>query len=1037
MKHIQILAISLLLSPHLINAQTKLTPENPVAYQYLLKHFGLKGKVKTIQYYSSGNTPSREEQFDQEGRIISSINYAGTPSRYTYEYDNTKGLIRISYQLGNIPEITYLYQINSQKEVEYKLYKPGDPLRKFEYKGSLLIKDSSANRYSSQKEYYKYYEYNSSGQVVKQKDFNANDQLTDELTYVYGTYMVAVIAKKYPEGKGAVINNYEKTNYFDENGNLLKSVYQVSGRQEITEYKLDNQGNWIWKSGNTTRKITYYDNSEPGIVRNFVAEGNEKTPPLLAENPVSIRYLLKHEGLKGNVKKVTVKDSTGKIIRQTGYDPKGRLIRELTGNDRFAVSDHFNYDTAARSIVQRKEYATGEKFVYKYIYDKNGGVTQYYTGNQEGNFFYYQRFYLYRDSLLLTDTAYNPGVSDYMIQYQYNNYGQVVNEKKFAQRTRMLFEEINYEYKMQDGLYVVVLQRRKDYSGKGRYENSTTIRYYDNNQCLIKEQNPGSTSFSVNPRELIYKLDANGNWISNSKKETREIEYYPAGTPVQKAPANTVSQPALLLDENFDNNNNKWSVWDNEGSAAQLSDGYYKVNIRQNNNYATWLGLPVFAAGQSGDFAIETKIYLHSTETGHPFDSYWLLWGIGDNGKDFYAFGIYPEGKFQYGKMLNNSWNGLAGTMNSAYINTGIGKSNILRLEKRDTAILFFINGQKVYQAKYEIFNPANAGVGFQFNNKKRVDIDYLKITRVPGQVKLPVKDPYETAYQKDLERANDSKARAGFLANYLNGLFLKTDSLQFSELLREKLQQMAEIDFYAISEMLSSNKGPNEYRIRMQVMKQLPADQRQIIQAYAQCIVDNYQLRQQNQPEKSCPPAHLPQPGFGLGKKVSSDKPGVASVPNNGNNSQPPAIKNNPPTDPLSVLRQKAGLLQGQKIYVVKDKTTYFLPEKISINNLSDRVTLTAIGSVFTYSHSAGRNVFGIRKINGNTRELRMADIVQGIDNASLYYLVTEMGPCTGCGGGGGSWNSSTQSRSYCNHCGATGCVPTYIWNNGSSRAF
>jgi len=40
MKHIQILAISLLLSPHLINAQTKLTPENPVAYQYLLKHFG-------------------------------------------------------------------------------------------------------------------------------------------------------------------------------------------------------------------------------------------------------------------------------------------------------------------------------------------------------------------------------------------------------------------------------------------------------------------------------------------------------------------------------------------------------------------------------------------------------------------------------------------------------------------------------------------------------------------------------------------------------------------------------------------------------------------------------------------------------------------------------------------------------------------------------------------------------------------------------------------------------------------------------------
>lgn len=760
------------------------------------------------------------------------------------------------------------------------------------------------------------------------------------------------------------------------------------------------------------------------------------------ENPVACKYLLKHSGLKGRVKKVTVKDSTGKVISQEGYDPKGRLTRKLVGSGRYAVLDNFSYDTAARAIIQKKEYATGEKIIYKYVYNDQGEVTAYYISNQAGNMFYTQRMYQYRDRLLATDSAYNPSASDGCSVYQYNSMGQVVTAKTYIQQSKVLVEETNYEYKMQDGLLLVKIQARTDYSGQGKFESKTSIKYFDKRVSLVKEQHIGATAFSFDPRELTFQLDTAGNWISNSKKETREMEYYPAAAEVAKAPAMAAIQQdlqtSLMLDENFDNNNNKWAEWDNEGSAAKISNGHYRVTVKQNNNYASWLGLPAFAADQSGDFTIEARYLLHSSETGHSNDSYWLLWGIGNEGKEFYAFGIYPDGKFHYGKQTTNAWIGLTGYIRSAYIQPGINKANVLRVEKRKSDLFLIINGKEVYKAAYEPFPISHAGVGFQFNIKKQVDIDYLRVYKGKDPaVVATATDPYGAVYERELSAANDSKARAAALSKYLNDIFVRTDSLEFTKLLTARLQQMAGIDFYAISEMLTGNKGPHEYRIRTRVLQVLPADQRQIIMAYSQCVIDNYQLRQQNKPEKSCPPADLPQPGYGLGKKVSSNKPAVAVVPNNGSNSQPPAIRKDPPADPLKVLREKAGNLQGQKIYVVREKATYFLPEKITISSLTDMVTLTGIGGHFTYSYSAGRNVFGIRTISSMTLQVKMADIIRGIENVSGYYLVTELGPCNGCGGGGGSWNNSTRTRSYCKHCGATGCVPTAIWNNGSGRAF
>ena len=215
------------------------------------------------------------------------------------------------------------------------------------------------------------------------------------------------------------------------------------------------------------------------------------------------------------------------------------------------------------------------------------------------------------------------------------------------------------------------------------------------------------------------------------KKAGNNIWVDAKGKIIQTAPdaakTNAASQ-TLLFEENFDNNNKQWALWDNDGSSAQMYNGNYRFTVKNSNNYASWYSIPGLASDQSKDFAIETKMFLNSTETGNPNDSYWLLWGLGNDGKSFYAFGIYPEGKFQYGKNVNGSWDGKAGKIYAAAINAGINRSNSLRVEKRKDSIFFFINGIEVYKAAYETFNSNHAGIGFQLNNKKQLDIDYLKI---------------------------------------------------------------------------------------------------------------------------------------------------------------------------------------------------------------------------------------------------------------------------------------------------------------------
>lgn len=497
---------------------------------------------------------------------------------------------------------------------------------------------------------------------------------------------------------------------------------------------------------------------------------------------------------------------------------------------------------------------------------------------------------------------------------------------------------------------------------------------------------------------------------------------------------NKSNQLLLLLDENFDNNNNKWVEWDNEGSSAQLYKGNYRITAKNNNNYTSWMFVPKLS-DRGEDFSIETKIFLNSTETGNANDSYWLFWGVGNSAKYYYAFGIYGEGKFQYGKNVNNQWYGLSGKKSSSSINVGVNKANVLRVEKRKDDIFFFINGVEVLKANYEKIDVSHTGIGFHVDGKKVVDIDYLKIFRgtVPNITLSP--EPQESTYQNALAKANNSKERADAIIDYYLALqSLNYSTEQLEKLLGKKFLQMMDIDFHGFYQVLMSKriKG-DDVKLCMKASEVLTTEQRNAVKLIANYTVEDFQATQNNAPKPSYPTG-VPRPGYGWGKTVSSDK--IVNS-NNGNTNPPTVVSPVKPMDELTVLKEGAKYLQGQMVYLSSKKTNYFVPNSISIKSLGDEITLVAIGSNYTYSYSSGRNEFGIRSLNTITQTIKVKDLLSMIDRVSGAYIVTEIGPCGKCSGQGSFWNGNGKTRSMCNHCNGTGCVAKTIWNNGASRTF
>ncbi len=227
------------------------------------------------------------------------------------------------------------------------------------------------------------------------------------------------------------------------------------------------------------------------------------------------------------------------------------------------------------------------------------------------------------------------------------------------------------------------------------------------------------------------------------------------------------SLPLFFADE-FENNTNGWAVWNNPATGTWVSNGSYHMDVRSdvNQTVRNWNEPLCFDPGR--DFVIETRMTYIRGNTANRDHSYWLQWGANPTGQESYSFGIYPDGRFEYGRTANGRWTPLTvPAVTSAQIKTGENSTNTLRVERKKDDLLLFINGVQVHKTRYEPFHRSNKAVTFQGCGRIELEVDYLRIYQEPAAPGNPfsgVKGLYPkfTSLPKDAKTYGDGYLYAG-----------------------------------------------------------------------------------------------------------------------------------------------------------------------------------------------------------------------------------------------------------------------------------
>jgi WG containing repeat len=134
--------------------------------------------------------------------------------------------------------------------------------------------------------------------------------------------------------------------------------------------------------------------------------------------------------------------------------------------------------------------------------------------------------------------------------------------------------------------------------------------------------------------------------------------------------------------------------------------------------------------------------------------------------------------------------------------------------------------------------------------------------TDAKGKQVKSAPEPYESNFQNALQNARSSSDRAVAFNNFINGVYNQVDTATFSGLVKQKVAQIAAVDFFALHESLMKNKDPNQSKMTPFILNCFNVSQRTMISAYSQCLIDNYKRFTNKLPELPCPPSHTLQPG-------------------------------------------------------------------------------------------------------------------------------------------------------------------------------
>jgi YD repeat-containing protein len=213
-----------------------IAPKNPIAFSYIIKHFGLKGKVKSFNETSDGDPYYKDSlAFDNKGNIKKHVMQRSGRSIEQFNYNLTaRQFVMENIQDGE--KLVYTQKLNQQGEVtESSIGKNYKITHLYNDKG--LLSEKKVNNSKS----FTRYEYNENGQLTREIVLN-NDTIWSLQSYQYlqeNNMLLITLTQELRSTREKLIYKYT----YDSNG-LLKN--EVNNYAEVSyTYELDKMGNWI------------------------------------------------------------------------------------------------------------------------------------------------------------------------------------------------------------------------------------------------------------------------------------------------------------------------------------------------------------------------------------------------------------------------------------------------------------------------------------------------------------------------------------------------------------------------------------------------------------------------------------------------------------------------------------------------------------------------------------------------------------------------------------------------------------------------
>jgi hypothetical protein len=215
-------------------------------------------------------------------------------------------------------------------------------------------------------------------------------------------------------------------------------------------------------------------------------------------------------------------------------------------------------------------------------------------------------------------------------------------------------------------------------------------------------------------------------YYKNEDSDTAPVEVGFSNLVVRKPLA--WERPAeSLLSDSFDNNNNGWDVFENEGNSAQIVDGQMVMKVvAKDSFYSVWPQITLANVDMTFDATIQEGTVANA--------------GYGascrfSNVDNLYSFRIDGEGYYTLAKKVDGNWETIIDWTSSNALNLEPGATNHIRVVCSDSKLELYANDQLLISSQ----DTTLTGSGFSLHASHfSVDDQPITVTFDNMEVKYP-----------------------------------------------------------------------------------------------------------------------------------------------------------------------------------------------------------------------------------------------------------------------------------------------------------